>query len=258
MNSRFEELLKKGMQKLGNGVEAVIGQAKKAKGTGTTKQIVKPILAIESELALPKIKELMGVGVERIITPEIPNLVDKSALEISEGAARFTSFMKEKGAALAVHVDIGASAGSYPKDAYGAALYEVRGTARNIPFENGFFDFVIANLATSEQGDIVKVMQELYRILTLGGEATIVDFHPFGRFAKRGVGRLRSAESIVKGVEDYYKICRTIGFKVNNIKEAFFDETVRNLFESQEEKSSFRSVKDTPFLIFLFVSKKSL
>lgn len=256
MNPKFQDALRKGMHVFGRVVEAVIGQAKKAKVSVVPAHGIEPILAIEGQLPMAKIRELILVSIDRLVKPVIPNLVDKSSLEMTQGQMIFSNLMKEKGAAVSIHVDIGDSAGSYPKDVKSGNFHSIRASARSIPFEDGFFDFVVANLATSQQGDIVRVVKEIGRAVTLGGTAVIVDFHPFGRFAKKGSVRLKSIESIVRGVEDYYKICKNSGFSVDYVREAFIDETVRKLFVSPEEKSSFRSIKDTPFLIFLMVSKK--
>jgi ubiquinone/menaquinone biosynthesis C-methylase UbiE len=257
MNPKFENMLKKGMVKFGGLVESVIGHAKKAKGSVKKPAAgVQPILALESQLSFPKLKELANVSIERIVTPLIPNLVDKSSIELGEGETKFSALMKEKGSSVSIHVDISSSGGSYPKETKKSGVHCIRSDVKNIPVEDGFFDYVVANLATSKQGDIVKAIKEVGRVLTLGGKGIIVDFHPFGRFAKKGATRLRSMESIIRGIEDYYKICKVSGFTLNYIKEAFFDETVRKYFVTPEEKSAFRSVKDTPFLIFLAVSKQ--
>lgn len=256
MNPKVENALKKGMVTLGHAVESIIGRAKRARVSVAPTHGVQPILALESQLPMLKIKELIFVSVDRIIKPLIPNLIDKSALEVAEGQMRFGPLMKEKGAAISIHVDIGGSAGSYPKDSKVQGIYKITASPKSIPFEDCFFDFVVANLATSQQGDLVRSVKEIGRLITPGGQAVIVDFHPFGMFAKRGSVRLRSMESIVRGVEDYYKICKAAGFTLNYMREAFLDETVRASFVSPEEKSSFRSIKDTPFLIFLMVSKK--
>lgn len=257
MNPKIEKFLKKGMSKFGGLVESVIGHAKKAKvSVKKPAETVEPILALESQLSILKLKELTMVGVDRIVKGLVPNLIDKTALEMCDGEMKFSQLMKEKGSSLTIHADIASSGGSYPKESQIQGVYSVRAEVRNIPFEDGFFDFVVANLATSSQGDVFKAIKEVGRLVTIGGNAIIVDFHPFGRFAKRGSVRLRSMESVVRGVEDYYKIAQASGFSISYLREAFFDETTRTHFQTPEEKSTFRSIKDTPFLIFLIANKR--
>lgn len=259
MNPKVEEKLKRGMYLFGRLVESVIGKARDAKSSVNISKMTKdvePIIALEGQLTITKIKELLGFSVDRVVKSVVPGLVDKASIEIGEGGSKVGKLLKEKGSPLSVYVDIGSYAGSYSVSNEAGVIHNVRANVRNIPFEDGFFDYAIANLATSNVGDIVRAMKEVGRIVALGGRAVIVDFHPFGRFAKRGTVRLRSVESIVKGVEDYYKISVAAGFAVDEIREAFFDESLRAQFESPDEKTAFRSIKDTPFLIFLVVNKR--
>ena len=257
LSPKFENVLRSGMTKFGHAVEKVIGSVEKARGSAKPSTSVEPILALESQLSMAKLKEMIAVSVDRVVGTSIPNLIDKSTLEINEGVMRFSPAMKEKGASLVVHVDIGGFAGTYSSEGSTTGVFGIRASIKNVPFEDGFFDFIVSDLATPHQGDISRSMKELGRLITPGGQALVVDFHPFGQFAKRGSARLRSTTSFVKGAEDYYKICGASGFSLNYIREAFFDETVRMHFETPEEKAAFRSIKDTPFLIFLFVSKKA-
>lgn len=256
MNPKFENMLRKGMTAFGHTVESVIGQAKKAKGSVAQTRGVEPILALEGQLPLPKIKELISISVDRVIKPLIPNLIDRATLEISEGEMKFCPIMKDRGASVSVFVDISGVAASYVREKRLSNVHTVRAAAKNIPFEDGFFDFVVASLATSAVGDISRVIKEVGRQLAIGGNAIIADFHPFGCFAKKGPVRLRALESVIHGVEDYYKICKLSGFQITYIKEIFLDENLRSFFVTPEEKASFRSIKDTPFLIFIMVTKK--
>lgn len=259
MGKEFENVLRKGMIKLGHAVEAVIGHAQKAKGSVShvrSVRTVEPILAIESQLSMPKIKELISTSVERVVRPLVPNLIDKAAIEVCDGPTRFGAQLKEKGVATLVHVDIGGAAGGYPKELGASNVSSIRASIRSLPFEDEFFDYCIANLATARQGDVIRSVKEIGRQIVLGGSTLIVDFHPFGMFAKKGNLRLRSPENVLRGVEDYYKICHAAGLNITAVKEAFIDETLRGFFETPEEKSAFRQLKDTPFLIFFAATKK--
>jgi len=260
MNKNVEDKLRQGMAAFGKLIERVIGKAKDAKVTvaKTRPGSVEPILALESQLPISKLKDIISVSIDRMLKAEIPNLVDKAAVEISEGESKFAPIMKEKGAAVSLHVDIGSAAGTYPRDKKTKRIHNIRALSHSIPFEDGFFDYTIANLATPSTGDVVRVIKEIGRIITIGGYAIIIDFHPFGRFAKKGSQRLRGMESVVRGVEDYYKICGLSGFNLEYVREAFFDETLRTMFATPEEKTVFRTIKDTPFLIFVLAKKKGM
>lgn len=256
MDPKIEKKLVKSMEVLGGFVEKIIFKAEEVQKKMTSKKPVEPILAIESQIALSKIKEIIRHSLERILSKSIPNLVDKSALDICEGELLFAQAFEQKGAAVNVHVDIGRHAGTYPLDKTLEKVQTVRALSKSLPFEDGFFDYVIANFATPESGDIIKSIKEVSRIVTLRGRIVIVDFHPFGRFAKRGSVKLRPFESVVNGFEDYYKICKGSGLRIDDVREIFFDDFFRPYFDTEEDKTGFRSLKDTPFLTCLFVSKR--
>lgn len=252
--NKWEEYLKKGVFRVGTTIEQLIGKAEKLgtniKGSSMSAQ---PVLSLEGQIQLPKLKEIISIASEKIIAPLIPSLIDKTALEVREGGGRFTKLFKERGASVSVHVDMGASAGSYGRPEAGTS--SIRSISSKMPFEDGFFDHIVALFANQYQGDILKGIKEFSRLLSITGEGVFSDFHPFGMFAKRGNLRLRPAESSVRGVEDYYKICRSAGLKVTGVRESFIDESLRSLFVTEDEKSSFRIVKDTPLVIYLFVKK---
>ena len=250
---KLEEYLRKGVWVLGTAVEKLIEQADKLKTTLTTSSVsAQPVLSLEGQLSIPKLKELINSAVEKVVAPAIPPLVDKTALEIREGGAAFAKVFKERGASVAIHNDMGSGGASYGR-AEGTS--SVKGGASKLPFEDGFFDYIVGNFASSYQGDLIKTVKELSRLLTISGEGVIVHFHPFGMYAKRGGLRLKPAESTIRGIEDYYKICKATGLKVVGVKESFIDETMRSMFVTDEEKLSFRMVKDAPLLIYIFAKK---
>lgn len=252
--AKWEEYLKKGAFTAGTALEKLIGHAGKiasnVKGPSTSAQ---PVLSLEGQLTLPKLKEIISQASDKTIAPGVPTLVDRTALELREGPSSLAKVFKERGASIAMHVDMGGSAGSYGKADSG--LFSIRSSAINLPFEDGFFDFVAGVFSNQYQGDILKGIKEFSRVLSISGEGVIVDFHPFGFYAKRGSLRLKPVESTLRGVEDYFKICKSASLKITAVKESFIDESLRSMFVSEEEKSSFRIVKDTPLLIYLYVRK---
>jgi SAM-dependent methyltransferase len=251
---KLEDMLRRGVNVVGGAIEKAIGHAERlSEGLKKGSTFAQPVLSLEGQLPLPKIKEIISQTVDKFVVPVVPGLVDKTSLEIREGASSLAKVFNEKGSSVAVHIDIGASGGSYGKPE--ARLISLRSESSRLPFEDGFFDVVVANLATQYQGDIVKATRELSRVLSISGEATIVDFHPFGQYAQWGNVRLRPVESTIRGIEDYYKLCKTSQLRIIGIREAFFDEALRPCFVTEGEKSAFRMLKDTPLLIFLQVKK---
>ncbi|MBI2091517.1 MAG: hypothetical protein HYY43_05075 [Deltaproteobacteria bacterium] len=245
--------LRKGVFAIGTAVEKLIDQCGKlGEQLGKGSVETQPVLSLEGQIPIPKLKEIINIVSEKVVSSGLTSLVDRTALEIKEGASVFAPVFKAKGASVAMHVDMGGSSGTYGRAAEASS---VRSAAHRLPFEDGFFDFIAGIFSSQYQGDFVKIIKEFSRVLSISGEGVIVDFHPFGVYAKRGSLRLKPIEATARGFEDYYKICRSSGLKIVNIKESFLDESARSFFAAEEEKAAFRIVKDTPLLIYLFVAK---
>jgi hypothetical protein len=251
--SELEKHLRKGVFIIGSALETLIDQCGKfGERLGKSSVETQPVLSLEGQIPIPKLKEIINIISEKTVSSGITSLVDRTALEIKEGASIFASIFKAKGASVAMHVDMGGSSGTYGK---AAEVSSIRSAAHRLPFEDGFFDFITGIFSSQYQGDFVKIVKEFSRVMSISGEGVIVDFHPFGMYAKRGSLRLKPIEATTRGFEDYYKICKSSGLKIINVKESFFDESARPLFVEEEEKAAFRIVKDTPLLIYLFVKK---
>lgn len=251
---KMKNFLERLMEFLGGLLEKILGQAKKAKGTYEKKAGLQPILSLESRLPLPKLKNLMGHFAERFFPPALSQLKDKTVLEIGEDNLKFQKIILEKKPKVYCGVMVGE--GSATGTAQQNFPLVLRGSFRSIPFEDQFFDCVACRLATPHQGDVISAFKELARVLLPGGEGLIVDYHPFGLFAKSGKERLRSVQSTLRGVEDYFKMCRLSGLAVEDLHEGFIDDTLRNQFTTTEEMSTFREIKGTPLVIFLRVVKQ--
>lgn len=250
----MRNFLQRLMEFIGGLLEKILGQAKKAKGTYEKKGGLQPILSLESRLSLPKLKNLIGHFTERFVPPALPALKDKTVLEIGEENLKFQKPILEKKPKVYCGVIVGDCA-SLTSSQQGIP-FVLKGSFKSIPFEEGFFDCVICRLSTPQQGDVISAFKEMARVLSPEGEGLILDYHPFGLFAKSGKERFRSVQSTLRGVEDYFKMCRLSGLAVEDLHEGFIDDTLRNQFTTPEEMAAFREIKGTPLVIFLKVVKQ--
>jgi hypothetical protein len=207
---------------------------------------------LESQLPPSKINEIINFATEQVYTAKIPNLEGMTTLEIGDGPPLFTQKFLQQQARVAINANIGKTPPHVQGDM--SRGFVVNTSAGNTPFEEGFFDYIAARLSTSLQGDITKTIKEISRIITSGGQGVIIDFHPFGLYAKRGSNRLHSTESTISGIGDYYKIFRNYNLRVIDLKEAFIDETYRSLFK-EVDIQSYRNIKGTPILVFIYFFK---
>lgn len=252
MSKGLEKTLKSFMESTGRLIERAIGQAQKAKVQVGTRGGLQPILSLESLLGTNKIRELIDLSTERILFPAVPDLKEGISLDVGEGPPQLLEKFLEKGSQTAVGLEIGG--GSRGKQGDVNKGYVVRGSAVSIPFADDFFHYIVVRLATPFQGDILRVMKEIGRVNVPGGQGVLIDYHPYGLYAKKGSNRLRSVESSIRGAEDYYRICRAAGLRVVDLRESFIDENLRSSFE-EENISSYRSVKGSALAIYLFFYK---
>lgn len=252
MAESFERSLRRAMEALGHLVEALIGRAQKARVQVGSRGGVQPILSLESQLDPRRLRELIDESVQRVITDSVPDIRGGLALEVGEGPARFGPHLLSSQARLAVSAEIGG--GSTGRQGDISRGYVIRAKIDRLPFNAEQFTYVLARLATTLQGDMVSTVRELGRILAPGGQGLLIDFHPYGLYAKRGSGRLRPIDSGLRCFEDYYRLCQKSGIRVVNVREAFIDEGIRGFFR-EEEIQAYRNLKGSPLLAFLFVYK---
>ncbi|MBI4125202.1 MAG: methyltransferase domain-containing protein [Deltaproteobacteria bacterium] len=238
---------------LKKGMDALIGQAKRAKKTVEVRGGPTPILSLESRLAIPKMKGLIERMGERFVPPALPSLQEKTVLEWGEWPLHFKNPIQAKKPKLFYGVIVGNS--HQTKVLQSESPYLIQANFKSIPFESGFFDCVLCRLATPAQGDVISLFKELGRVLAPEGCALVLDFHPFGLYAKSGAVRLRSVQATIRGLEDYYKMCRMAGLQITEVREGFFDDTLRNQFVTPQEMSVFREIKGTPLVLFLKMIK---
>lgn len=252
MSDAFEQALRKAMVFLGRTIEAAIGKARQAKAQVGGLSGVQPIMSVEGQLSQVRIKELIDISVQRAIEGKMPDVAGKVVMEVAEGPASYGSRFLSRSAEIAISVEIGgASIGRQGDISRG---YVIRGSVASLPFKDGRFPYILARLATPLQGDMVRAVKEIGRLLAPGGQGTLVDYHPFGPYSRRGAGRLRPAESGIHRFEDYYRCFRTAGLRVVDVGEVFIDDQMRKYF-SEDEIRAYRELKGSAFLILIYFYK---
>ena len=252
MSPTIVNILRESMEFLGRIVEALIGKAKNAKVQVSVRGGTQPVLSLESQLQQTRIRELIESASQKILWNTVPTLKGVSAIEIGEGQPVYSARLLACQAKVAMGVEIGSALVSRQGDA--SRGFVVRSSITRFPFRNESFSYFLARFATQYQGDLARALQELGRVLVPGGQGVVVDYHPFGLYAKKGTHRARPAESGVHRFEDYYRLCRQVGFRVVDVREVFIDEQLRQFFK-EEEIHAYRNLKGTPLLILLFVYK---
>lgn len=232
-------------------IEGLIGKAKQAKESVGTKGLT-PILSLEARVTIPKLRKLIQQIGERVVPQLLPSLQEKNVLEIGEGPLAFQKIILEKKPKMFCGAVIG---GVLPTTGGEAPPWAVKTSIRSIPFDQQFFDGVVASLTTPLQGDVISVIKEIGRMLLPDGFALLIDFHPFGMYARSGSERIRSPMATIRGLEDYFRMCKLAGLSVVDLYEGFLDDTLRNQFTTNEEMNTFRDLKGTPLVLYIIVTK---
>ncbi len=240
------------MEAAGRIVEQLIGRAKRAKVQVESRGGMQPLLSIESQLSAGRIRELIEAATQRVMSGAMPSLEGQMALELGEGPPLYGTRMLGLQAQSAIGVEIGGEQAAAQGDP--SRGFVLRSNPARLPFAGNSFAYVMGRLASAHQGDMVRVVQEIGRVLAPGGQGVVVDYHPYGLYARRGTNRLRPAESNIRKIEDYYRICKLAGIRVVDLKEALVEEEMRQLFK-EEEIGVYRSLKGSPLLVFIFVYK---
>jgi len=240
------------MVAVGRVVENLIGKAKQARVQVESRGGVQPLLSLESQLTAARIHELVEAATQLVMANALPDLTDQTALEVGQGHPLYGPRMLGLKAQAAIGVEISGDESAVQGDP--SRGFVLRAQASRLPFASNRFAYILGRLATTSQGDMVRVVHELGRVLAPGGQGVIVDYHPYGLYARRGTHRLRPAESNIRKIEDYYRLCKLAGIRVVDLKESLIEEDMRPLFK-ENEISAYRSLKGTPFLVFVFVYK---
>lgn len=255
-DNKLEDLLRKGMQAVGSAVEKAIGKAQEAKQTIAPQSVAGAAVTIEGQLPAPKIRELLRAAADRLVAQLMPALADRRTIEIGDGVGKSAQLLKEHGARMVVATEIGAGGGQSITDAL-TRMYMVRAGLGRLPFADASFDFAVANLITTYQGDVSKAVKEIARVLTPGAGLILLDFHPFGPYAKRGAVRVRPTDTGLRGVADLFTVARVAHLKITDVREVFVDESVRAAFATTEEKQAYRALRDEP-LIIAYTARKGV
>lgn len=252
MAESFEKSMRKVVEAVGIAVENFIGKAKRASMQISTHGGLKPVLSIESQLSVVRLCEFVDNVSEKILTTAISVSKEGGALEIGEGPASYGSRFLAAGAGDVVSVEMGGKSVGHQGDA--TRGFVACAESRNLPFTDGRFSYVLARMASQHQGDMPKAISEIGRVMAKGGQGVLVDYHPFGLYAKKGHQKARHHDAQIHRFEDYYKLAKKAGMRIVDVREVFVEETMRQFFK-EAEIAAYRNLKNTPLLVFLFLYK---
>ena len=133
----------------------------------------------------------------------IPSLKNKYVLDLASGTGRYGLIAESQGAEVVLGVDD--SIDMIKRSALSTALV---GSMAQIPLADGSLDVVLCGLAVGHYADLGGILSEISRVLKIGGQAVISDFHPFQYL--RGARRTFKVDDKEYEVEHYPHLYQTL------------------------------------------------
>jgi len=198
-----------------------------------------------------QLRDLIHSVEEKECQQRMPDLSHKKGLELAPRQKTCVDFLKNKGASLAVR-----AGGMKEKDVLSDHPF-VMAHWESLPFLDGSFDFLLLRSAFLKVS-LGRVLREAGRVLNAKGSLLLCDLHPFGvsvqkEHLKSPVGE----EGMGPGFERYTKWFREAGFRLEWVREIFFDGSMKKVFgSSEEQQKSFDGLRRTPFLIIFSLKKE--
>lgn len=133
----------------------------------------------------------------------IPPLNDKRVLDLASGTGRYGLIAESQGAATVIGVD-----DSFAMIQRSALLNAFVGSMTQIPLANNDLDVVLCGLAVGHYANLGEILCEISRVLKIGGQAVVSDFHPFQYL--KGARRTFTVDDTAYEVEHYPHLYQTI------------------------------------------------
>lgn len=199
----------------------------------------------ESKQRLTPTREKMGEMIRMVeaqgIETLLPDLSAKTLVEIAPQLRPLDSLLKEKGTGLVVRIGT-------------TEDYSLRCRWDSLPIRSLSCDGVLLRTPFVKK-DLVRLFKEAGRVLKSRGKVFLSDLHPFSFIVQEEYKRNPAVEEgMPPGFERYFRIFESVGLRPTQIKEAFFDSSLKK-FWGDEKGIAFEKIQKSPFLIFMVLDK---
>jgi ubiquinone/menaquinone biosynthesis C-methylase UbiE len=133
----------------------------------------------------------------------IPSVKDKRVLDLASGTGRYGLIAQSQSAEIVICVD-----DSFAMITRSSLSLALVGSMAQIPLVDDSMDVVLCGLAVGHYANLEVIFSEIARILKVGGQAVISDFHPFQYLS--GARRTFMVDETEYEVEHYPHLYQTL------------------------------------------------
>ncbi len=233
----MQNFLRKLIQPLGKSVEKVGGWVEKRRSKKLSTPTAQEGMKLPPEYTLHALMQYLE---EREIRSLIPNLAGKKTLCASWGENTLCNLLREKKASpLLMMAPQAEELGEISETT--SEQFGLVGSLKAAPFKNDFFDCSIIS-AWNGKNDLSTWVGELTRISRDGSRMVLVFTHPYLQYLSKTVRK------IPQGLSQNFMTLRRAGIYVEEIKEAFVDESAKEAL-SNIPSTSIENLKGLPLLV---------
>jgi ubiquinone/menaquinone biosynthesis C-methylase UbiE len=191
---------------------------------------------------------------ERYVTPLLPSMMGKAALDVACGTGRWLEKLVALGAQPGVGIDLSAAMLRIAATKLPIAGRLVRANCGQFPFAAASFDFAICSLALSHVRDLRAVSRELAMTLKPGADLFVSDLHPEAdargwRTGFRDGTTAFRIKTIPHSVAEILESFRPAGFDCCDLRAARLGKPEEPIFIHAHKEHLFQSACEVPALL---------
>lgn len=199
---------------------------------------------------------------QRHILPLLPNLRNRSALDLACGTGRWLMRLLAAGAGPAAGVDLSAAMLRVAGDKMEFSGRLVQGDCLRLPFQPSTFDFLICSFALSHIHNLRSAAAEFSNVMKPGSDLFVTDIHPeaYARGWRAGFRDQRSAvqvHSLPHSAQDILRAFNSAGCECITHVGLCLGEAEQSIFAEAGKQHLFRTACRVPAVLFCHLKQAS-
>jgi ubiquinone/menaquinone biosynthesis C-methylase UbiE len=188
---------------------------------------------------------------ERYLMPLLPDVKEKSVLDIACGTGRWLRKLMERGARFGVGIDSSFAMLQVASRKVGIQRRLAKADCMQLPFRTTAFDYAICSFAMSHIQDLRRMALELARVMKSGAEVIVSDLHPeaYARGWRTGFRDARGAcqiEMLPTTEKEIVEVFCLHGFEVLSLVQLRLGDAEREICTAAGKSNVFAEAAQIP------------